>query len=65
MIINCIFFEDKQANSFDVLLNVEEYSSISGGIHTSIGNNEGSMVIYIEYKPFYFRKYLKKIYYLI
>lgn len=32
-----------EKDSFEILLDVEEHSKISGGIHTSIGNNEGSL----------------------
>ena len=33
----------KNFKSYKVVIDVEEYSSVGGGIHTSIGNNEGSL----------------------
>jgi len=30
-------------NSYDILINVDEVGPISGGVHTSIGNNDGSV----------------------
>lgn len=35
---------EKSSKSYKVLVEVEEASPIGGNIHTSIGNNEGSLV---------------------
>ena len=31
-------------NTYDILIHVEEKNMIGGGVHTSIGNNDGSVV---------------------
>ena len=33
-----------ELNSYKVIFEVEEVGPIGGGIHTSIGNNDGSLV---------------------
>lgn len=33
----------KRPNTYDILINIDEVGPISGGVHTSIGNNDGSV----------------------
>jgi hypothetical protein len=42
--LNWYFFEGSFKNSYNVIFQVEELKPIGGGIHTSIGNNDGSLV---------------------
>ena len=38
--------KDGKPHAYQVVINVEEKSSVGGSINTSIGNNEGSLVLY-------------------
>lgn len=38
--------EAPNSQFYDVIFEVEESGNIGGGIHSSFGNNEGSLVIY-------------------
>lgn len=39
-----VFIDNKLGGLYDIYYDVEEYGSISGGIHTNIGNNEAGIV---------------------